>query len=299
MKLSIYTQIGRFIKRLTGIKDISLLKKDIHKNIGKLIYHQKYNAKEVVCIMKNMGMKKGSIVCIHASMKEFYNYTDDANTLIEEILKVLTPEGTLMMPAFPDPKKLFDDNYIFDLEKDKTKAGYLAETFRIYPGVKRSINNQHSVCAIGKEAEWLIKDHQHCINCWDENSPWYRMTRKNAIVFTLGLPSWYIGTFDHCVEGILYKEHPYWNSFFNLQHTFKYRDKNGNIGKYSCLASNVECRTREKKLIKYFGKSFKQYKLSNLLIKSFDSKFCLDKMIELGRKGITMYYVPSPKKYKF
>jgi aminoglycoside 3-N-acetyltransferase len=26
---------------------------------------------------------------------------------------------------------------------------------------------------------------------------------------------------------------------------------------------------------------------------------CLKKMVELGRKGITMYYVPSPKKYTF
>jgi aminoglycoside 3-N-acetyltransferase len=44
---------------------------------------------------------------------------------------------------------------------------------------------------------------------------------------------------------------------------------------------------------------YKKQKISNLLIKVFLSKPCLEKMIELGRKGITMYYVPSPKKYSF
>ena len=40
-------------------------------------------------------------------------------------------------------------------------------------------------------------------------------------------------------------------------------------------------------------------KISNLLINVFYAAPCLEKMLELGRRGITMYYVPSPKKYKF
>lgn len=47
------------------------------------------------------------------------------------------------------------------------------------------------------------------------------------------------------------------------------------------------------------GNAFRKRRLSNLLIKEFDSKACLQKMLDLGRRGITMYYVPSPKKYKF
>lgn len=66
---------------------------------------------------------------------------------------------------------------------------------------------------LGKNSEWLIRDHHKGVNCWDEHSPWYRMTQLDALVFTLGLPASYIGTFDHCVEGLLYKEHPYWKQF--------------------------------------------------------------------------------------
>jgi aminoglycoside 3-N-acetyltransferase len=301
MRNSIITSLGIVFKRLTGINDISLLRKNIHKCIGKIIYHKKYTSDDVVNVMQKMGMTKGSVVCIHAAMKEFYNYQGSAQELIEKIMNVITPEGTLIMPAFPESRYQSDCNYIFDYKNDITKAGCLAETFRRMPNVERSINVQHSVCAWGKNAKWLIKDHNRCHNCWDENSPWYRMTRINCLVFTLGLPSWYIGTFDHCVEGVLYKEHPYWAQFFGPERIYRYYDNDGNVCQYrSHPGGVVERRTREKRLIKHFDDaSFKKKKISNLKIKMFRSKECLDKMIELGRRGITMYYVPSPKKYKF
>lgn len=301
MKESLPTTLGLIFKKITGVKDISLMKKNIHKNIGRLFYHKKYTVDDIIKQMCRMGMKKGSVVCIHSAMKEFYNFKGTANELISAIINVLTDEGTLIMPAYPDPINLRNANYIFNPLTEPTKAGYLAETFRTYPGVYRSINVQHSVCAWGKYARWLTFGHQNCINCWDENSPWYKMTRISALVFTLGLPYYYIGTFDHCVEGLLYKEHPYWAQFFREKRIFRYLDNNnGTVCKYTSYICNIERRTHERVLIKYFGHDlFVTKKISNLLIKVFHSKECLDEMIKLGRCGITMYYVPSPKKYKF
>jgi aminoglycoside 3-N-acetyltransferase len=297
--ISLLTKCGIIFKRLTGIKDISETRKSVKKKIGKLIYHKKYNADDIVQQMISLGMKKGSVVCIHAAMKEFYNFQGNADELIDKILEVISPEGTLLMPAFPKRACIHNKNFIFDPKTTPTAAGYLAETFRKRPGVTRSINTQHSVCAIGKYAKWLTQDHHKGVNCWDECSPWYRMTQLNALVFGLGLPANYIGTFDHCVEGTLYKEHEYWKLFFNVEFTFKYRNTQGEIDAYTCRTGHLDCRTHEQNLIKHFGKHVRTRKLSNLRIKVYDSKECLDKMIELGRKGITMYYVPSPHKYKF
>ena len=47
MKQSIPTTLGILFKKVTGVQDISLLRKDIHKRIGKLLYHQKYTADEM------------------------------------------------------------------------------------------------------------------------------------------------------------------------------------------------------------------------------------------------------------
>lgn len=297
---SLYSNIGIILKRITGIKDFSLFRKNLRKKIGKIIYHKKYSAKDLVDLMCQMGMKKGSVVCIHSSMKEFYNYTGSAQELIQCILDVLGEEGTLIMPAYPPYSLMYEHSYIFDKDKDPTGAGYLAETFRKWPGVERSINVQHSVCALGKMARYLTKDHQNSDDCWDEKSPWQRLCELDGLVFNLGLPRNYIGTFHHCVESILKTEHPYWAQFFNVRKEFKYFDKNHNVVRYSSFCGELDRRTRKKKVTKFFDSSNWQIrKISNLEIKVFYSKSCLDKMLNLGRKGISVYYVPSPKKYKF
>lgn len=300
MKHSFLTTCGIIIKRITGIKDISLLRKRVHKRIGKIFYHRKYTADNLVSIMKEMGMKEGSVICIHASMMEFYNYKGTATELIDKITEIITNRGTLIMPAFPNPKDIVDLSYVFNPQTAKTFAGYLAETFRKYPNVKRSINVQHSVCVWGKYAEWLTKDHQNCDNCWGIDSPWYRMTQLNALVFNLGLPKYYIGTFDHCVEGILYKEHPYWGQFLSCTRKYRYVHPDKTIKEYTSRTGNIECRSREKRLVRHFPKSIHdRKKLSNLSISVFHTKECLEIMTQLGRKGITMYYVPSPQRFKF
>lgn len=302
MAVSIYTKLGILFKKTTGVKDISLMRKNIHKRIGMCFYKKKYDANDILESMIIMGVKPGSTVCIHASMKEFYNYQGTAKDLIDTITNYLTPNGTLMMPAMPftDLRNINLDNYIFDPKTEKTAAGYLAESFRTYPNVLRSINIQHSVCAWGKYAKWLTKDHHKGHNCWDENSPYYRMAKLGGIVVNLGMPSFYIGTFDHCVEAILYKEHPYWQQFLEKKQTFRYYDENGKICQYTCFTGDIDCRSKEKRLIRHFSNDIHKYKkVSNLLINVFYAAPCLEKMLELGRKGITMYYVPSPKKYKF
>lgn len=247
-----------------------------------------------------MGMRSGSVICIHSSMKEFYNYKGTVTEIIDKILEVIGTEGTLIMPAFPKKELSEKEGYIFDLEKDPTGAGFLAEVFRKYPGVVRSANVQHSICAIGKYAEYLIKDHTKDHDCWGKLSPWYRMCELDAIVFNLGMPRNYIGTIHHCVESSLYNEFTYWAQFFTIKKTFRYYNKKREVIEYQEYMGNLDRRTREKTLFKHFSKKDWQIKkISNLEIKAFYTKSCMKKMIELGRRGISVYYVPSPHKFNF
>lgn len=263
-------------------------------------YKKKYTARDIVNIMQEMGMRRGSVVCIHSSMKEFYNYVGTPVELIDTIIEVIGAEGTLIMPAFPLKSLISVPDYVFDSKKDMTGAGLLAETFRKYPNVQRSINVQHSVCAWGKLANYLLKNHQYCDNCWDINSPWYKMCQYNCLVFNLGMPRSYIGTFYHCVESLLREEHPYWAQFFNTTKQYRYYDSQEQVCEYSCKTSTLTRRTREKRVTRYFTpEDWQIRKISNLEIKVFYSKHCLEKMLDLGRKGVSVYYEPSPFKYKF
>lgn len=300
MNQSIISKLGSIVKKVTGIQDIGLFKKEMHKKFGKLIYHKKYTAEDIVHLMCEMGMKKGSVVCIHSSMKEFYNYQGTAEELIQCIMDVITKEGTLIMPTFPAKILADQPGYVFDVDNDKTGAGYLAETFRKTDGVIRSINVQHAVSVWGNHAEWLIKDHHKCRDCWDKNSPWQRMMELNALVFNLGMPHAYIGTFHHCVESVLQFEHPYWAQFFNEKRTYSYYDLNHNVQTYEAYCCTIDRRMRESNLFKHFGaEDWNVRKLSNLEIKVFYTQHCFPKMLDLGRRGIGVFYVPSPKQYKF
>lgn len=298
MTTSFYTKLGISLKRIIGIHDMSLFRKRMIKRIGKLLYHKKYTADDIINVMKKLGMKEGSLICVHSSMMQFYNYRGSAEELISKILLVLGPEGTLMMPAFPEYSKAFQKDYIFDKAVAPTAAGYLAETFRKFPNVKRSVNVIHSVCAIGKYSDYLIKDHQYCHDCWDKNSPWYRMCELDGLVFCLGMPKVYIGTFEHCVESLLQYDYPYWKQFFTKKITFRYYDDNKEIQQYDSFTEDIDRRRNGRKVLKYFTSSeMKSKKISNLNIKVYQAKSCLNKMVELGKRGICIYYVPSPKKY--
>ena len=296
----IFKKLVPLLKKIFGIKDIALFRKKASKYWGKLWYHKRYTSDDLIKIMKELGMKEGSNVCIHSSMMQFYNYVGTAEELISKILTVIGSEGTLMMPAFPIKPNIGYENYIFNPQKDKTGAGYLAEVFRKYPGVLRSLNVHHSVCAIGKNAEYLIKDHTTGENCWDKTSPWYRICELDGLIFNLGLPRSYMGTFHHCVEGLLHNDFPYWSQFFTYRQIYHCRQADGSILSYSQLEGNLIRKTRKKNIFKYFTHEHWQIsKISNLEIKVFYAKPALDKMLELGRKGISVYYVPSTKGFKF
>jgi len=286
------------IKKGLGIENFEAFKKKQKRKLLRIIYRKKYTAKDLVDVMKGMGMQKGSVVFIHSSMTEFYNYTGAANDLIDKVLEEIGEEGTLMMPAYPRINEKIDDEVDFDVLNSPSGAGYLTEVFRKLPGAKRSINLQHSVCAYGKMADYFVSEHHRSLTAWDEFSPYYKMSQVNTFVFALGLP-FFLGTIIHCCDSILRTRFSYFQLFFRKEKEFKYRDSEGNIGVSHYLTHDFARRRSKKKIIKnYFAKSqFKKTKISNLNVELVDAKYTLDLYLQLAEQGITMYSVPSPKKF--
>lgn len=302
-------QITNIIKKTLGISDWSLFIKNLRKNIGKVFYKKKYTAKDILQEMIKMGMQPGDVVFIHSSMKEFYNYQGTAEELIQVILDYLGSDGTLVMPAYPpnffsisstcltENYQGLQDEVKFDVKTTPTGAGYLAEVFRKMPGVKRSINLQHSACAIGKYADYLLSEHHLSKTCWDEKSPYYKLTLLNAKVFSFGLP-YFISTVIHCTDSLLFGKYEFFDYFFGRSITYNYRDENGNIGVHSMLTQDSMKRRNKKKMIRrYFSKDqFKKSKLSNLRIELVYAKYTHDRFMELAQEGIVMYSLPNPRK---
>lgn len=302
-KKALYSSFVNIAKKIAGIPqndglDVFNFLKYKHLKYGPYFYKKQFTTEELIAIMKEMGMKKGSNIFIHSSWSEFYNYKGTESDFINQILEVIGSEGTLIMPAYPFLQK----NKVFNVKNTVTKAGLLAEVFRRYPGVKRSINTQHSVCAFGPQSDFLLHEHHLGDNCWDEKSPYYKLAKIDALVFDIGLHKRFVGTMHHCVEGILSKELPYFRDMFTddkVEH--KYIDYDGLEKTYYCYDSKKKRIYEYFHFTKYVDKYLKydHRKISNLDITVYHASQVIPTMIENGRKGIVIYSRPSTKNYRF
>ena len=138
--------VKSIIRSTLGIRnDVTLNKDSIYRAYclkwQKLIYHKEYSTDDLIGVMKSLGMKKNSCVFVHCSWNSLYNYVGNPKEFIDAILAVIGDGGTLAMPAFPlEREKMLKGEKVFNLKKSITGGGFLAETFRRYPNVRRSIN---------------------------------------------------------------------------------------------------------------------------------------------------------------
>jgi len=297
--------IRRLIKILFGIEGISLFAKKQKKNLQKLVYKKKYSAQDLVRAMRQMGMKNGSVIFLHSSMTQFYNYTGTAIELIESILDVIGEEGTLLMPAYPPRKQLLfklareTNEIVFDARNTPSGAGYLSEVFRTFPGVKRSINLQHSVCAWGKKADYFVGEHHLSEVAWDSFSPYYKLGHTKGIIFSLGLDAYLRNvTLIHCTEAVFRHKYLYFASFFGKELEYRFLNNNSEVGVHKMILP-VKGGVRSSRVIKKFfdKEKFKRKKLSNLDIEMVESTYMFNRCIELTEQGVCIYKRPSVLKY--
>ena len=204
------------------------------------------------------------------------------------------------MPSYPLLRK---KTSVFDLYKTPTAAGLIAEEFRKYPFVLRSIN-LHSVSALGPNAEYLTKDHKYSITSWDENSPYYKLSELNAKVLTLGLGTKFVGTIMHVADSVLRTKLPYFEQFFKKQQRVTFRLYDSSLITTESLTSDDNFKiyftnAHHSNIInKYYLKDkFKRTRFSNLTINLYDANYFITRTIELALKGIVVYFLPNPKKY--
>lgn len=293
-RLFIRSLLVDYIKRLFGISNLSLfIRRRVH-GLEKLIYHRKYSADDIIRAIEDSGVKPGTPILVHSSFSNFYNYTGTIDELIDKLIAFAGPNGTVCMPAFPSNK--FDPSQVFDVSRTKSAAGVLTEFFRLRPNVYRSMNQLHSVCAIGKDAEYITKDHQFSRISYDEHSPFYKIAELGGYSISLGMPKWYIGTGCHICEALLYGKLPYFTEKFSIEKEYTYIDTQGITFKHKMFVKSKRnyIRYKNTKLIdSYFDKSkFGRLRLSNIWVSTFELKYLYERLMELAREGKTLYRTP-------
>ena len=252
---------------------------------------------DIELFLKTSNVKKGDTLFVHSSWKELGNTDFTGKELIEFLIGFLGQDGTLCMPAFPANQSKINE---FNVKFTPSAAGLLTEIFRRYPGVKRSINLNHSVIALGKYAQFLVDEHHLSQTACDEKSPYFKLSKiKNAWIIGLGVGHRLkVATALHCVESQLWKTSSYFKKLFREENCYSYVDENGQKGTHCYLIRRGAIYTP--KLAKYFTKQeLIETKIKDIQVYAIGAPVLINKAVELGKKGKTMYIWPIPFPWLF
>jgi len=105
------------------------------------------------------------------------------------------------------------------------------------PEVRRSIHLSSSVCAIGPNAEFLIRDHHLTPMTWGKDSPFCRLMDVDARMLGLGAGFNFM-TPLHTVECLLYDEVPFFRSVFDGTIRYPLERASGETGEHEFLKTD-------------------------------------------------------------
>jgi len=134
--------------------------------------------------LRDLGIDRGDVVFVHSSLSTFGYVEGGADTVIDALLDVLGPDGTLAMPTFTWGEFHDKIGIVFDVANTPCETGRIPETFRKRPGVIRSGHICHSVAACGPHAEEILGDG---VSSFGKGSPFDALYRLNAWNLLLGV----------------------------------------------------------------------------------------------------------------
>ncbi len=235
MSRALRSTVKGLAQKLLGQSDVGGFVRTRQLWLSKQIYRRPVQIAELRGRLIDLGVTRGRTVWVQSSWNEFFNVPMRPSEVIDLLRELIGSEGTLAMPAFPIDQ---DPGKVFLVDRAPVYTGLLCEVFRRSPGVLRSIHLGSSVCAIGPNADFLIRDHHHTNTAWGETG-----------------------------------EH-------------EFMPRTGDI--------------RPQRLRRHFGPDIcVETQISNLKMIAADAKPFVEHAVALGRRGITMYVQPVPKKVLF
>jgi aminoglycoside 3-N-acetyltransferase len=150
-----------------------------------------------------LGLRPKQTVMVHSSLSKVGYTVGGPVVVIQALLQVLTPQGTLVMPAespsMSDPAHSTDSRIrpewhdlirehlpVFDPLTTPTTMGAIPEAFRTYPGTQRSNHPLVSVCANGPHAETVTAEHALAFS-EGQGTPFQKLYDLDAHTLLLGV----------------------------------------------------------------------------------------------------------------
>ena len=145
--------------------------------------------KDLHAFFTELGLRPGMLVYLQSSYSGIGHFAGGPRGLLEVLIQILGPSGTLVLPSFPTSGSMAEyaaAKPVFDVQRTPAKIGVLPEVFRTMPGVRRSIHPTHPVCAVGAEAEFITTGHEHCQTPQQPSSPFGKLYARSGHILRIG-----------------------------------------------------------------------------------------------------------------
>lgn len=134
--------------------------------------------------LASMGLAPTDTVLLHTSMKRIGDVEGGADAVLDALMAYFSP-GLICFPAL-SWTVLEKKPAVFDVKNTQSIVGLLPEMFRRRPGVVRSHNPTHSVCAYGKDAAAFVHEENPGGTPCGIDSPWHRLMDRDAKILMIG-----------------------------------------------------------------------------------------------------------------
>jgi aminoglycoside 3-N-acetyltransferase len=173
--------------------------------------------KQLTKALLQTGLIDGDLVLVHSSLRKLGPVEGGADTVLDALLEVIGPEGTLALPTHTF-SVVTSRQPVFHQSLTPSNVGTLSNIFRKRAGVLRGLHPTHSVAAIGPLAEKLVEGHEKETTPCSANSPYVRLRDWNGKVLIIGEGLQCCTLFHACEElaGMTQVCSPYLLDFFSF-----------------------------------------------------------------------------------
>ena len=136
---------------------------------------------DIIGGLRALGMRSGDLIQVHSSLSSFGFVEGGADAVVDALLELVAPGGTVMMPTFNHGAES-----IFDVRVSPSYNGAITEAFRHRPQAVRSVHATHAYAAIGPLAAELCCDHLK-EGAFGMESPLGKLAQRGGWIFLLGV----------------------------------------------------------------------------------------------------------------
>jgi aminoglycoside 3-N-acetyltransferase len=170
-----------------------------------------YDAQRLHDALRRLGLTETDTILVHANFEPNSGFKGTPMDLANALASFVGDRGNLLMVSIPFRGSAYDHlalNKTFDVRKTISMMGLVTEMFRRRPGTLRSLHPTHPVLASGKDAAWLVADHDRCLHACGPGSPFEKFAQVDGkiLFFDVGFGAI---TFFHHVEHLLQEHLPF------------------------------------------------------------------------------------------